>query len=121
MSATLFERRGGFAAARKVVSAFYDKVLESESLRGYFAEADMRRIVDHQTKFVAFALGGPVAMSDDVLQRVHAHLRVTEAHFAEMLMLMREALEEADFAPEDVELVCGELAKRAPLIIDRAA
>ena len=49
MATTVFERYGGFAAVRKVISAFYDKLLDSEMLSGYFANIDMRRLIDHQT------------------------------------------------------------------------
>lgn len=53
MATTVFERCGGFAAVRKVLSAFYDKMLDSEALKGYFDGVDMRRLIDHQTKFVS--------------------------------------------------------------------
>jgi hypothetical protein len=46
---TVFERCGGFASVRKVISTFYDKILDSTVLSGYFADVDMRRLIDHQT------------------------------------------------------------------------
>jgi hemoglobin len=36
LSNTVFERYGGFASVRKVVSDFYDRVLESPDLLPYF-------------------------------------------------------------------------------------
>ena len=36
MASTMFERYGGFATVSKIVSAFYDKVLDSSILAPYF-------------------------------------------------------------------------------------
>jgi len=58
VSQTLFDKYGGFATVSRIVSAFYDEVLESEQLRPYFRGLDMRRLVDHQTKFIAALMGG---------------------------------------------------------------
>jgi hemoglobin len=117
---TIFERCGGFAKVRKVVSAFYDKVLDSPRLQRYFAGVDMRALIDHQTKFVSAIMGGPAAYSDDVLQRVHAPLRITAEDFAEMATLFAETLEEFDFAPADVEYLRREILRREPQIVARA-
>jgi len=58
MSTSLFEHYGGFAKISRVVSEFYDKMLESPNLASYFENTDMRRLVDHQTKFIASLMGG---------------------------------------------------------------
>ena len=58
---TMFERYGGFARVSRVVSSFYERVLESPSLAPYFAGIDMRRQIDHQTKFIASIRAGPPA------------------------------------------------------------
>src|SRR5690606_27963520 len=113
----LFYRCGGFAAVRKVVSAFYDKVLEAPALRGYFVGVDVRRLIDHQTKFIAMVMGGPASFPDEALRRAHAGLGVSRADFAEMALLLREALEDAEFDPADVEWVHGEILRREPLIV----
>lgn len=119
MATTIFERCGGFATVRKVVSAFYDKILDSEALQPYFANVDMRRLIDHQTKFISYVMGGPASYSDEVLQRVHAPLNITHGDFAEMVSLLRETLEDFDFEPADVDYVEGQLTKREPFIVAR--
>jgi hemoglobin len=40
---------GGFAKVRLLVSEFYDRVLDSDTLAPYFDGIDMRRLIDHQT------------------------------------------------------------------------
>jgi hemoglobin len=53
MSKTIFERYGGFASISKVVSSFYGQMLESEDTARFVDGVDMRRLIDHQTKFIA--------------------------------------------------------------------
>ena len=53
MSQTVFERYGGFAKVRTVVSTFYDYVVDDEVMAPYFTGVDMRNQIDHQSKFIA--------------------------------------------------------------------
>lgn len=43
MKTSLFEKVGGFAQVRLIVSDFYDRILESEALRPYFEDIGVRR------------------------------------------------------------------------------
>lgn len=116
--ATMFERHGGFATLRRVISAFYDKVLDSPTVSHHFANVDMRRLVEHQTRFLTFLMDGPgVDYSDDMLRRVHQSLEITAGEFAEMLALLRETLEDFGFDDPDVEHVMAQLRAREPLIV----
>ena len=117
MASTIFERCGGFATVRKVVSEFYDKVLESEQLSKYFVDVDMRKQIDHQTKFVASAMGGPAPFTDEHLERVHARLNISRSDFAELIELFQETLEDLDFEQADIERVAGELKNRERFIV----
>ncbi len=121
MTTTVFERCGGFANVRKVISAFYDKLLDSEMLSGYFAHVDMRRLIDHQTKFISSIMGGPASFSDDMLRRAHAKLGLSHEDLMEMGALLRETLEEFDFEQADIEHVCNEVMKRENLVVTRHA
>jgi hemoglobin len=102
-NATLFDSLGGFARVRLIVSDFYDKVLESERLAPYFAGVDMRRLVDHQTKFIAAVMGGPAAFTDEQMSRAHKRLGITSGDFDEMAALFRETLEDFGVGAADVE------------------
>jgi len=105
MRQTLFERYGGFAKVSKIVMSFYDRVLKSPMLSPYFAKTDMKRLIDHQSKFVATLMGGPASYTNEHLERVHAHLGITEVAFKEALDVMKETLEDHDFLDEDVRTV----------------
>ena len=117
MPQSIFESHGGFVTVRKVVSSFYDRVLESEVLAPHFAHTNMKRLIDHQTKFVSFLLGGPASFSDDHIERVHARLGITQPAFEEMKLTMMETLEDHGFNDSEVAQVEQELLSRQALIV----
>lgn len=117
MSDTIFERYGGFSSVRKIVSEFYDRILASENLQPYFANIDMRILIDHQTKFIAAVMDGPASFSDDALRRAHMRLSISREDFREMADILRETLEDFDFDEADVDLICSEVTKREPIIV----
>lgn len=119
MAQTLFEQAGGFAQVRKIVSAFYDRVLETPSLQPYFANVRMPRLIDHQTQFITYAMGGPARVADETLRRAHAPLGVTQADFETLVAVLRETLLDADLDPADVESVLREVRKREGLIVSK--
>lgn len=119
MAATLYQKYGGFAAISRIVLAFYDRALDSDQLGGYFEDVDMKRLVDHQTKFIASLLGGPASYSDDRLHQLHSHLGITNKDFDEMCVLLSEAIAEHGFTKEDQDTVMAEVEARRPFIVSR--
>jgi hemoglobin len=89
-----FEAVGGFARVRLIVSDFYDRLLESDRLAPFFAHVDMRRLIDHQTKFISAVMGGPAAFSDEQMKRVHLPLDITNDDFDEMVEILTDTLED---------------------------
>lgn len=120
MKQTIFERYGGFANVSRVVMSFYDKVLDSPFTSPYFASTNMKRLIDHQTKFIATMMGGPTSYTDEHLERVHAHLGITEPAFLESAALLRETLEDFGFEDEDVQHVEDEFMSRRNFIVSRS-
>jgi hemoglobin len=115
--ASIFERNGGFVTMRRVVSDFYDKVLDSDAAY-HFTQTDMRALIQHQTGFIVFLTGGPGAnYSDEVLERVHAHLGITSTEFKLVVELLEETLEDHDFPDADVDTVSKAFRDREPLIV----
>ena len=117
MSQTIFERNGGFATVRKIVSTFYEYALEDEVMAPYFEGIDMRRQIDHQSKFISAVMGGPGSFSDDHLQRVHARLGIDKEAFVVMGNLLKEAMEDHDMAASDVNAVMHEIVIREHLVV----
>ena len=103
MKSSLFDRVGGFAQVRLIVSEFYDRILDSEQLRPYFENIDVRRLIDHQTKFVSALMGGPGSFSNEHLTRAHARLGITDEEYDEMGEIFRETLEDFDVPQVEVD------------------
>ena len=117
MTKSPFERYGGFGSISKVVSSFYDKVLDSPELSKYFENIDMRRQIDHQTKFIASLMGGPASYSNQELERAHARFTITRAEFDEMMELLQETLEDFDLNDEDVNEVVQNFNNRVNFVV----
>ncbi len=113
---TIFERYGGFAKISRVVSAFYDRVLDSPLLAPYFAGVDMRRQIDHQTKFMASVMGGPASYTREHLERVHHRLAITDEAFDMLVELLRETLEDFGFAEGDIATIYGNVVAHRSII-----
>lgn len=119
MRKSIFERYGGFTNVSKVVMSFYDKILDSPATGHYFANTDMKKLIDHQTKFFAALMGGPASYTNEHLERVHERLGITEEAFMEALDLMAETLEDFNFAEDDIRTVEGEMMNRKNFIVAR--
>ena len=117
MEQSIFDQLGGFPTVRKVVMEFYQNVLDEDELASYFAKTNMERLIDHQTKFVSFLLGGPATFSDDHLHKVHARLKITDPHFDMILEILADAFEEFEVDDEIINMVAGEYEKRRSLIV----
>ena len=114
---SMFERYGGFASVSKIVMAFYDKILDSDVAGPYFEDVDMKALIDHQTKFVAQVMGGPVEYTKEVLQSVHAKHHIDKKAFDEVASLMKETLEDFDLETNDIKKIMGEITSHSPYII----
>lgn len=120
MGRTIFERYGGFASVSRVVMSFYDKMLDSPVTSPYFGHTDMKRLIDHQTKFIAAMMGGPASYTNEHLERVHANLGITEHAFLEAMAMLRETLEDFDFTDEDIRQVEDEMMRRKNFVVSRS-
>lgn len=114
---SIFQRAGGFAVVRHVVSDFYGRVVGSAVIGHHFKGVDMRRMIDHQTKFVAAMMGGPAAFDDEHLRRAHARLGIQPHEFAEMASLLEAALQSHALAPADIAEVLRQVQSREALIV----
>jgi len=115
----MFERYGGFASINRIVMSFYEKMTTSPITKKYFEKTNMRRLIDHQTKFIASVMGGPASYTNEHLERVHAHLGITESAFLETVDLLTETLEDYDLEDSDVKQVEGEVMSRKNHIVKK--
>ncbi len=114
---TLYEKYGGFSQISKIVFSFYDILLDNDEVGPFFDNVDMSRMVDHQTKFIASLLGGPASYTDNQLRQLHSHLAITDDHFDELEVVLRDALQRHGVDADDIDIVVAEFSKRRPLIV----
>ena len=117
MEKSVFEKYGGFAQISRIVLDFYDRLLDDDDLGPFFEDIDMARIVDHQTKFIATVLGGPVSYTDEQIRVMHRHLTIEPAHFERLKVVLADTLEDHGMAEEDVALVVAAFEARRGLVV----
>jgi hemoglobin len=117
MSNTLYDQLGGFSAVRKLVSDFYDRVLEEDDLAPFFKDTDMAHLIDHQTKFWTTLLGGPASYTTDQLRKIHATMGIEDRHFDLVAELVAETLEDHDIDEEHARSFIDNLASYRSCIV----
>ena len=117
MTQSLYDKYGGFGSVSRIVLDLYDRLLDSETVGDYFESADMKRLIDHQTKFIAYLLGGPAEYTGERLEQLHAHLSIGGADFDEMKAILDETLGHHGFDAGDRAAVMAEIEARRTLIV----
>lgn len=105
MAQSLFEKYGGFAEIRKIVSAFYDEILDDPMLKRHFVGVNMRLLIEHQTKMISSILGGPAHISNEELTKTHRHRSITGEDYDRLCDILDETLDDAGFEDADRDQV----------------
>lgn len=116
MATSLFDKYGGFAAVNSIVFEFYNSVLDSDEVGPFFENTDMENLIDHQTKFISFLLGGPVTYPDAKLKAAHSNLDIQGEHFDTIKGLLGETLAAFDVEAGDIETVLEKIESYRSLI-----
>jgi hemoglobin len=117
MVQSAFQRYGGFAAVSKIVMDFYDRILDSEKAGDFFDGVDMEMMVDHQTKFISYLLGGPASYTDEQLRRTHVKLDIDDESFDEMATILCDTLTSHGVEAADVAAIRNQITSRRHLIV----
>lgn len=115
---TLFEKYGGFTTVSNIVRQFYKDLTSSPNLRPYFEHINMESLIDHQTKFISHALGGPAEYTGRTLAKSHKGLSITNAHFDEVADILQDVLEDAGVEAEDVTAIMGVISSTRSAIVE---
>ena len=117
MEKTIYDQLGGFAEVRKLITEFYNKVLDEDELSVLFKNSNMERIIDHQTKFFAMLLGGPASFSDDEIQKMHQHLSISPAQFDLTKACLEETLEDFELSEEHILYIADSFESKRSLVV----
>lgn len=118
---TLFDKYGGVPTVSRIVSRFYRDVLDRPTLQPYFEGVDMRRLIDHQVKFISHVLGQPASIYEGrALGAAHGGLSITGEAFGEVAEILQRTLVEAGMEAADVDAVMATVASARGAIVREA-
>ncbi|MBD8069814.1 group I truncated hemoglobin [Bacillus sp. PS06] len=104
MEQTLYEKLGGEEAIAKVVEYFYSElVLKDETVSHFFEHTDMKKQIQHQTKFISFALGGPKQYSGQSMAKAHEGMNIQPEHFDAIVKHLHDALAHFGVGEGDID------------------
>jgi len=96
-----FERIGGEAPLRAIVSEFVDRCFDDTMIGFFFARADRERVKRHEYEHAAAHLGAEVRYGGRPLRAAHGPHRIMGGQFARRLQILREVLAKHG-VPDDV-------------------
>lgn len=101
---TLFDQLGGAEAIDLAVDKFYERVLEDERIKHFFADVDMIKQRRHQKAFLTYAFGGTDKYDGRYMRESHKELvekqGLNEEHFNAVAENLMETLEEMGVSEE---------------------
>jgi len=72
--ATLFDQLGGAPAVDLAVDKFYERVLQDDRIKHFFANVDMAKQRAHQKAFLTYAFGGTDKYDGRYMREAHREL-----------------------------------------------
>ncbi|WP_341525365.1 group 1 truncated hemoglobin [Nostoc sp. UHCC 0302] len=101
---TLFEKLGGADAIDLAVDKFYERVLQDERIKHYFADVDMVKQREHQKAFLTYAFGGTDKYDGRYMRQAHKDLvekqGLNSEHFDAVAEDLMETLKEMGVSQE---------------------
>ncbi|WP_295893427.1 truncated hemoglobin [uncultured Vibrio sp.] len=118
MEPSLYMKYGGFGQIHQIVEAFYDRILESETLGPYFENTNFHVLIDHQVNFISSIMGGPQCFDDSQLSKAHAHLSITNDAWDEVIDTLQAVLNHFGMEKEDIEHLIHVITEKKNMIIN---
>jgi len=98
---TDFERLGGDARLRRVLSDFLERIRKDVMIGFHFQGVDFVRLLELELEFARQHLGGPGTYGGRPLHAAHAGHRILGGHFDRRLRLLEQTLEDHG-VPSDI-------------------
>ena len=114
---SIYTQIGGREAVEAVVSDFYDRVLDDESVAHYFDEMDMAELRAHQVQFISAVAEGPVEYDGADMREAHRHLGLSASDFDAIADHLESALRSNGVGETNTKAILGEVeALREPIL-----
>ena len=100
---TLFDKYGGQDTVDTVVEKFYALNLEDDRIKHFFEKTNLKRLKNHQKRFVAMALGGPNNYQGKAMRAAHKKLDLNDEHFDAVVGNLVSVLKELNVDGKDIK------------------
>jgi len=77
----------------------------------------MGALMEHQTSFTCFMMGGPVSFSDSHLKAVHKHMSLTQVEWNEFMRIINIVLVDFEMEKDDIKIFLSNIESKKDLII----
>ena len=77
----------------------------------------MERLIDHQTRFFASAMGGPASFDDSHLENMHRGLGITEEAWDAVVGVLLNTLGSFNVEESDIQQIVGAVGSKKPFIV----
>ncbi|OUR98609.1 globin [Halobacteriovorax marinus] len=121
MAESLFEKYGGFSTLGKLVVEFYKKVLNDKTVAHFFEDVEMDKLMEHQTNFLAFALGGPNEYAGRDVKVAHEVMDISNRDFSIVAGYLEETLDEAGVEEADIATIISIVSGLQDQIVTKKA
>jgi hemoglobin len=116
---TLYDKLGGEKTVKLVVEKFYERVLNDDRIKHFFAQVDMFKQKIHQLDFLTYAFEGSERYRSSTMREAHKRLveemGLSDEHFNAFVEDLVETLKELEISPaliEEVVAVAGSVEHR---------
>jgi len=118
----LYERLGGRAAIKGVVTEFVAAKEADPIMKPTMAGVDKAQFIEHLTDFLSMAMGGPEKYTGKDLPAAHAKLNLTDVHFMAAGKALTAIMQKGKVPePEQQEVVCDLVAAHDQVIVPATA
>ena len=112
---------GSNVAMIRLATSFYSDVLKSPLLSPYFAGVSMDALIAKQAAFIDTIIRGDPGYSADDLRRAHAHLKIADEAFDELLTILDTTLRDHGIQAEARSWIHHSFASFRQVIVTRVA
>ena len=118
MSDSLYKLIGEKPAVESLVKLFYAKITADDSLSKYFEKVDIKKLIDHQIRFISEVLGGPTVSWPKIeLKKSHENLNINDADYDKVVDHLKSSLNELNVKEEYTNIIMNKVESLRSIIV----
>lgn len=116
---SLYDKYGGQETVDKMTKMSHDLTMADETLRPFFDGVDEERLLAHESKFIAMALGGPNQYEGRSLREAHKRLALTDENFDRFVGHITDTMDAHGFTEDDIATVIEGIEQTRGEVLNR--